>query len=274
MQHRTLAAENSRPVSSITQHITACPVGSSSHFITAPTVCLLGVHPLCSALQFSARNVQMLIFPKLFAPQSTTRTLSLNDQSAPLEVKREGGGHTVCQSPPKNNQLTGCLEKRGAQGEHCLLFTASRWGCLWMDDYFQRGAVMVDTAREIIDGWQAVLFTCSLNKLHRSNNNLLKINKALVSLTWVSSGMSFLSIPTCCKNEKWHFNATVTKQCNNQPLFTDVMRSAGYLSNFEELWNPSHSCQESLVDLQPVFTLASLHLEKNFWAREIVKWES
>lgn len=43
----------------------------------------------------------MLICPKLFAPQSATRTLSLNDQSAPLEVKREGGRTGSVNHPQK-----------------------------------------------------------------------------------------------------------------------------------------------------------------------------
>lgn len=38
---------------------------TSSHFITAPDVCLLGVHSLCSVLQFSALKVQVSTFPML-----------------------------------------------------------------------------------------------------------------------------------------------------------------------------------------------------------------
>lgn len=51
-------------------------------------------------------------------------------------------------------------------------------------------------------------------------------------------------------------------------------RSGFYLRNFKELRNPRHACQEPLVDLQPVFTLASLHLEEFFWRAERVKYDS
>lgn len=53
-----------------------------------------------------------------------------------------------------------------------------------------------------------------------------------------------------------------------------MMCSAGYLSDFEEFRNPSHSRQESFVDLQPVFTLAPLHLKKFFLKKQIRKRES
>lgn len=96
--------------------------------------------------------------------------------------------------------------------------------------------------------------------------HLLQINKALISLTWVSSGMSFLSIPICWKRKK-HFN-----KVSGTIVCTETFSARkNHLCNFEELWNPSHSCQESLVDLQPIFTLTSLHLEKFFWKRQTVK---
>lgn len=48
-------------------------------------------------------------------------------------------------------------------------------------------------------------------------------------------------------------------------------RSILYLSDFEELRNSRHSCQEPLVDLQTVFALASLHLEKFLWVTQITE---
>jgi len=92
----------------------------------------------------------------------------------------------------------------------------------------------------------------------------MKMNKCeLILPEWVQV-CHFCLFPLAIKEESGMSVQTVTKQ--NQMLL--LVSHKGYLSNFEEFWNPSHSRQESFVDLQPVFTLASLHLEELFWRTE------
>lgn len=59
------------------------------------------------------------------------------------------------------------------------------------------------------------------------------------------------------KREPLEFRRTSWKLCEDEGL--DF-----YLGDFKELRDPRHPGQEPLVDLQPVFTLASLHLEEFF----------
>lgn len=47
--------------------------------------------------------------------------------------------------------------------------------------------------------------------------------------------------------------------------------SLGHLGDLEEFRHPSHPCEESLVDLQPIFTLAPLHLEKLLCVAEMIE---
>lgn len=78
--------------------------------------------------------------------------------------------------------------------------------------------------------------------------------------------MSFLSIPICCERKESRLDSA--GQAGTAAV------SGFYLRDFKELRNPRHPRQEPLVDLQPVFTLASLHLEEFFWRGERVKCDS
>lgn len=157
---------------------------TSSHFITAPDVCLLGVHSLCSVLSIQRTQSSSVDLSYALKASSVlaTHTLSLNDQSASLEVKREGLG-------------TGPVKKK-RRGVQCLLFYNTVWlsesGWLLSKRSYngehnrrkeQVGASDIHTTCSIVriktktQSWHALL-VCSPKNPHRSNiNNLLKINK-------------------------------------------------------------------------------------------------
>lgn len=71
----------------------------------------------------------------------------------------------------------------------------------------------------------------------------------------------FCLFPLAVKEEE----VIIKRQMTELQYFTVIPCALqGYLSDFEEFRNPSHSCQESFVDLQTVFTLTSLHTKKFF----------
>ncbi len=124
------SAPNTRLVSSIAQHITAYPICSFSHNIPLhhSAWCLSAGCALwlCSVLHGAVQS-KFKCWPSLscLLPKAssvlTTHTLSLNDQSASLEVKREGGaqGPSITKEP----QLIGCMENRSEKAVQSLLFT-------------------------------------------------------------------------------------------------------------------------------------------------------
>lgn len=121
-----LRAVNSRLVSSIAQHIAAYPIGSSSHIIPLhhsawclSAGCALAVR--CASIQCTQREFKCRPSLSCSLPKASsvlaTHTLSLNDQSASLEVKREGGpgGPSVTKEPRPIGCIVKCTSASSSQ---------------------------------------------------------------------------------------------------------------------------------------------------------------